>query len=66
MIIQQTRYIIVSQNSPIYFHGDNGELTEWFDSVCLYDNKDLAEAGLSTFDEPEKFMIVPVDIRCHV
>lgn len=66
MIIQQIKFIIVKREGKILFHECDGNMTEYFNEVEMYDSDKQAQSIIDTFDEPEKFEIMPVKIECSI
>ena len=60
MIIKEEQYCIASKDFPLKFYID-GEDTDYFDQVVLMSKEDC-EAELSTYDEPDKFQILKVQV----
>ena len=62
MIIKTKKYMIVSNDYPIQFHAGDGCMSDFFEEVLFYKSKEHANSELSTFDEPENFSILEVNI----
>ena len=61
--MQQTlKYMIISNDYPIQFHAGDGCMSDYFEEALLYKSEEGANSELSTFDEPEIFRIVEVNI----
>lgn len=66
MIIQQIKYIIVKREDKILFHQGDGQMTEYFNEVEMYDIKENAQFVIDNFDEPNLFEIMPVKVECSI
>lgn len=62
MIINAKKYIIVSNDYPIQFHAGDGCMSDFFEEALFYKSKEGVNGELSTFDEPENFSILEVNI----
>ena len=62
MIIKNKKYVIISNDYPLKFYTGDGCLDDFFEEAVLYESKERVNGELSTFDEPENFRIVEVDI----
>lgn len=62
MIIKNKKYVIISNDYPLKFYTGDGCLDDFFEEAVLYESKEQVNGELSTFDEPENFRIVEVDI----
>ena len=66
MIIQQIKYIIVERSDKILFHQYDGQMTEYFNEVEMYDTKENAQGIVDTFDVDRTFEIMPVKVECSI
>lgn len=66
MIIQQIKYIIVERNDKILFHQYDGQMTEYFNEVEMYDTKEHAQELIDTFDAERTYEIMPVKVECSI
>lgn len=66
MIIQQIKYIIVERSEKILFHQYDGQMTEYFNEVEMYDTKEHAQELINTFDAERTYEIMPVKVECSI
>lgn len=68
MIIKVNKYVIMSKERPLEFHCGSGCMTESFEDtdLLLYGDVDDARSDLETFDEPDKFEILKVEVICEI
>ena len=62
MIIKNKKYVIISNDYPLKFYTGDGCLDDFFEESVLYESEERANGELSTFDKPENFRIVEVNI----
>lgn len=62
MIINTKKYMIVSNDYPIQFHAGDGCMSDFFEEALFYKSEEGANTELLTFDEPEIFSILEVNI----
>lgn len=60
MIVKEEKYCIVSKTFPLKFYRYGNE-TDYFENDLLM-TKESCEYELSTYDEPERFNMLKVDV----
>lgn len=59
MRVYNDRFIIQTNNSPIQFHAQKGELVDEINSAAFYLSRDKAEEDMKMYaDKP--------DVQCHI
>ena len=66
MRISVTKFTIVTKERPTKIYAGNGNLSEFFEDVFLFDFRQSCDDELATFDEPEKFECAEVNIWMEV
>ena len=59
MKVVRGKYFIASKSFPLMFY-DEGEAYSDIEDACLFDDKEICEYALSTYDEPEECQILKV------
>lgn len=60
MVISKEKYCIISKEFPLRFYRCGNAVDELIDDVLM--NKESCEYELSTYDEPDKFHILKVQV----
>ena len=56
------KYAIMNKNFPVMFDDGKGNLMDYIEDAYFYFSKDIAENQLSTFDNPDGFQVVKVNV----